>query len=152
MEYSLIIIRPKYKINYVASTNWYLDEKRHGKCNFYGTVKSAKSTLQTGTYECIYTFVVIFLLLTRIFITLRATRDSIVNFIRKETIQNTCLGELLPKPLDPNLPLTLENTKALQKMKKIYLDNPLYPSCRWRAEQTNISMIYWNLSSALFSY
>ena len=72
-------------------------------------------------------FVVIFLLLSGIYITLRATRDSIVNFLRKETIQNACLGELLPKPLDPNLPLPLETTKALQKIKKNHLDNPLEP-------------------------
>ena len=72
-------------------------------------------------------FVVIFLLLSGIYITLRATRDRIVNFLHKETIQNAHLGELLPKPLDPNLPLPLETTNALQKMKKKHLDNPLEP-------------------------
>ena len=63
--------------------------------------------------------------MNRIFITLRATRDSIVNFLHKEMIQNAHLGELLPKPFDPNLPLPLETTKALRKMKKKHLDNPL---------------------------
>ena len=63
-------------------------------------------------------FVFIFILLLGIYGTLRVTRNSIVNFLCKEAIQNARLGDLLPRPLDPNLPLSAADTKALYKLRK----------------------------------
>ena len=68
-------------------------------------------------------FIFIFILLIGIYGTLKVARDSVVNFLRKETIQNAWLGDLIPRPLDPNLPLSVENTKVLYKLKKKHLEN-----------------------------
>ena len=46
------------------------------------------------------------------------TRNSIVNFLHKEATQNARLWDLLPRPLDPNLPLSAADTKALYKLIK----------------------------------
>ena len=80
---------------------------------------------ELGTVYILFT--VIFLLLVGIYMTLKAVRNSIVNFLCKETIQNACL-ELFPKPLDPNLPLPPTTSKSLLKIKKKQLSNPLEPN------------------------
>ena len=67
-------------------------------------------------------FVFIFILLLGIYGTLKVTRDSVVNFLQKEMIQNARLGDLIPRPLDPNLPLSVENTKVLHKLRKKHTD------------------------------
>ena len=56
-------------------------------------------------------FVFIFILLLGIYGTLRVTRNSIVNFLCKEAIQNARLEDLLLRPLDPNLSLSAADTK-----------------------------------------
>ena len=63
-------------------------------------------------------FIFIFILLLGIYGTLKVTRDSVVNFLCKEAIQNARLGDLIPRPLDPNLPLSFENSKVLYKLRK----------------------------------
>ena len=72
-------------------------------------------------------FSVTFLAIGGVYFTLKAVRNSVVNFLHKETIQNAHL-ELFPKPLDPNLPLPPTTINYLLKLKKKQLANPLEPN------------------------
>ena len=57
-------------------------------------------------------------LLVGIYVTLKVTRNSIVTFLRKEAVQNARLGDLIPRPVNSEGPLSPENTKVLNKLRK----------------------------------
>ena len=63
-------------------------------------------------------FIFIFVLLIGIYATLKLTRNSIVTFLQKEAIQNARLGDLIPRPVDFELPISPENTKVLNKHRR----------------------------------
>ena len=63
-------------------------------------------------------FSFILALLVGIYVTLKVTRNSIVTFLRKEAVQNARLGDLIPRPVDSEGPLSPENTKVLNKLRK----------------------------------
>ena len=68
-------------------------------------------------------FSFILALLVGIYVTLKVTRNSIVTFLRKEAVQNARLGDLILRPVDSEGPLSPENTKVLNKLRK-KLDQP----------------------------
>ena len=77
--------------------------------------------------------------------TLKAVRNSIVNFLCKETIQNSCL-ELVPKPLDSTLPLLSPTPQSFLKLKKAkrLSNNPLEPTSPKRNPEILNTIIHDN--------
>ena len=62
-------------------------------------------------------FSLTFLLLGDVYMTLKAVRNSVVNFLCKEIIQIAHM-EFFPKPFDPNLPLPSPTSKSILRLKK----------------------------------
>ena len=63
-------------------------------------------------------FSLILALLIGIYVTQRLTRNSIVTFLRKETVLNARLGDLILRPINAEGALSTKTTKMAQKFRE----------------------------------